>query len=87
MFALLDNLWDEYGEIVMPFGQNLGIVADNPNDKALLLFVCMSCGRITLDKESSDGLNKIMNALLDTGTIVGSVPSALDDPDFLRNCF
>ena len=87
MFALLDNLWDEYGDTVSQFAQNVGIVPDNPNDKVVLLFLSAKCGKIDLDKESSEGLSKIMDAVLTTGTIAGRVPSALDDPDFLRSCF
>lgn len=87
MFALLDNLWEEHGEVVTQFAQNVGIVPDNPNDKAILLFLSERCGKITLDKESSEGLAKVMDSVLTTGNISGNVPSALDDPDFLRSCF
>jgi len=87
MFALLDNLWEEYGDTVSQFSANVGIVPDNPNDKTTLLFLAMSCGQIELDKESTDGLTKAMVSVLTTGNVVGNVPSALDDPDFLRSCF
>ncbi len=87
MFALIDNLWDEYGDAVSPFAQNVGIVPDNPNDKALMLFLSYKCGEINLDAESSEGLTKIMNSVLTTGTISGKVSGAMADPDFIRSCF
>ena len=87
MFALLDNLWDEFGDAVSQYSDNVGIVPDNPNDKTTLLFLAMSCGQIELDKESADGLKKAMVSVLTTGSVAGKVPSALDDPDFLRSCF
>ena len=87
MTELISAIWEENSEVLEPLAPNIGIGADTPNDRLIIIYLAHNCGLIKIDDEYVKDVQKMMTSALTTGYVEGLIPSALDDPDFTRNFF
>lgn len=87
MLGVIEDAWEQFHDELEPIASNLCVGFETPNDKLLLLFVAHKCGLIALDSENAKYVSDMMAKAATTGNIEGSIQSALDDPDFIKDFF
>lgn len=87
MYGMVDDIWERFTEELLGVATNLGIVAEYPNDKLLVMFVAYKCGVVPLTAEESKYVDDMMGKVVLTGRIEGNVQSALNDPEFYKAMF
>lgn len=87
MYGLIDEIWEEHAELLTGIAENLCIAAETPTDKLLVIYVASKCGALTIESPSVQYVNDMMMKVVETGHIEGDVETAMNDPDFIKECW
>ena len=87
MYGLIDDIWEEHAELLTGIAENLRIVAEAPSDKLLVIYVASKCGAIQIESPNSKYVDDMMAKVVETGRIEGNVETAMNDPDFIKECW
>lgn len=87
MYGLIDEIWEEHAELLTGIAENLCIATETPTDKLLAIYVASKCGAIQIESPNSQYVNDMMLKVVETGHIEGDVQTAMNDPDFIKECW
>lgn len=87
MYGLIDDIWEEHAELLTGIAENLRMVAESPSDKLLVIYVASKCGAIQIESPNSKYVDDMMAKVVETGRIEGNVETAMNDPDFIKECW